>query len=77
MPKLTLSVDAEVVRRAKLYAARRGVSVSALVETFLDLVARGGASDEETPPVLARLRGALRDADVEAHRGHLHRKHLG
>ncbi|MDP1569270.1 MAG: DUF6364 family protein [Vicinamibacterales bacterium] len=77
MPKLTLSVDAEVVRRAKVYAEGRGVSVSALVETFLDLVARGRSSEEETPPVLARLRGVLRDADVEAHRAYLERKHLG
>lgn len=77
MSKLTLSVDPEVVRRAKRYAERRGISVSALVETFLDIVARAPSSDADTPPVLARLRGVLRDADVDAHRAHLTRKHLG
>jgi len=62
--KLTLSVDDAVVRRAKRYARRWGTSVSRLVERFLDLVARGrgpaarGESGE--PPVLRRLRGALR-----------------
>ncbi|CAN5851712.1 hypothetical protein BH23CHL8_BH23CHL8_10550 [soil metagenome] len=43
MPKsnLTLQLDAEVIRRAKVVAAKRGTSVSALVARELDaLVAR-------------------------------------
>ena len=35
MAKLTLSVDEEVVRGAKRYAAARGTSVSRLVERYL------------------------------------------
>ncbi len=35
MSKLTLSVDGEVVARAKCHAKRRGVSVSQMVEAYL------------------------------------------
>jgi hypothetical protein len=38
--KLTLSIDPSVVKRAKDYAARRGTSVSSLLEGYLDLVSR-------------------------------------
>jgi len=40
MPNLTIKIDNEgLIRQAKVLAARRGVSVSALVRTFLtDLV---------------------------------------
>ena len=40
MAKLTLSVDETVVERAKEFARRRGTSVSALVEGYLDALAR-------------------------------------
>lgn len=73
--KLTLSVDPQVVARAKRYAAARGTSVSQLVETLLDLVASGGPeSATETPPVLSRLRGSLRKGSVEDHRRYLTKK---
>jgi len=52
MTKLTLSVDEKVVERAKRYAAARRTSVSRLVETYLDAIARAkSSSDEELPPV--------------------------
>jgi hypothetical protein len=64
--KLTLSVDDAVVARAKTYAARRGTSVSHLVERFLDAVARPRrTADEDLPPVTKRLFGALRGAKVD------------
>lgn len=79
MQKLTLSVDERVVARAKRYADGRGTSVSRLVETYLDLVARGpagtGAREETTPPVLARLRGSLSRGSAADYRHHLARKH--
>ena len=49
MSKLTLSVDVEVIARAKLFAEKRGISVSRLVEQFLDLVAQPLDLDEHTP----------------------------
>lgn len=74
MNKLTLSVDAAVVEKAKAYAAQRGTSVSSLVESLLELVATpprtgGGA------PVLTRLRGSLGRGSVADYRKHLERKY--
>lgn len=74
MPKLTLSVDGNVVRRAKRYAAARGTSVSRLVEGYLDLLSRPPGSDDQTP-VLRLLRGAGRGVPADAHRRHLGRKY--
>ena len=74
MPKLTLSVDARVVRRAKRYADAVGTSVSALVERYLDSLTQP-AADRDQPPVLRALRGAARGVDPDAHRRHLLRKY--
>ena len=61
MTKLTLSMDEEVVARAKRYAASRRTSVSQLVERYLSAVSQPVAlADEELPPKLKRLRGVLK-----------------
>ena len=65
MAKLTLSVNDKVIERAKGYAARRGTSVSRLVERYLELVSHPPKDEGEAPPVLARLRGALKGARVD------------
>ena len=73
MAKLTLSVDERVVSRAKRYARKQGVSVSRMVEAYLEAVA------EPTPapdaPILRSLRGSLKKADVESHKRHLATKY--
>jgi hypothetical protein len=76
--KLTLSVDAAVVGRAKRYASRRGTSISRLVEDYLRLVS--GAEEAASPekaPVLSRLRGCLRGVSAarDEHVRHLERKY--
>ena len=76
MQKLTLSVDAAVVDRAKRYAAAQGTSVSRLVETMLDLIATPTPSSGDTPaPVLARLRGSLKRGTVRDYQRHLEQKY--
>ena len=55
--KLTLTVDAELLPRAKRYARARGVSLSSLVEEAL----RGMASDE-APSFVERWRGRFEAA---------------
>ena len=63
MVKLTLSVDGQVVERAKRYASRRATSVSRLVEVYLDALARpADQPDQDLPPVTRRLRGILKGA---------------
>lgn len=79
MKKLTLSVDARVVARAKSFAQKRGTSVSRLVERYLDAVSSPAApAGEDLPPVTRRLFGALRGQKVEradylAHLDHKYR----
>jgi hypothetical protein len=78
MAKLTLSVDPAVVKRAKEYAARRGTSVSGLVEGYLDLVSQApSAGDAPVTPLLARLRAELKGmrADRGSYRRYLARKY--
>jgi hypothetical protein len=57
--KLTLSVDPDVIDAAKRYAA---------AVTSENVPSR-------IPPVLARLRGALRGLSIEDHREHLAEKY--
>ncbi len=73
--KLTLSVDAHVVEAAKRYAAAAGTSVSQLVEAYLSIIVAAPAPPS-TPPVLARLRGSMRDVDVRDHHDYLVSKYL-
>jgi hypothetical protein len=73
--KLTLSVDPAVVERAKRYAADRGTSVSQLVETLLDLISSDTPGPAAAaPPVLSRLRGAIRKGSVDDYRRYLAKK---
>ena len=77
MAKLTLSVDASVVRRAKRYASLRGTSISRLVERYLKLLSRSepDASGTDTP-VLTRLRGSLKGESHEgSYKRYLERKY--
>lgn len=72
--KLTLSIDEDVVRRAKMLADRWDTSVSGLVEQGL----RGltGEQQSETP-LVDELRGTLpSDASRDEYRRHLESKHL-
>lgn len=72
--KLTLSLDPAVITRAKRYAKQRGVSVSAMVETYLAAVSRP-LEAAETPQVRKRLQGILKGADPADYRRHLERKY--
>lgn len=75
MAKLTLSVDEQVVSRAKLFAKQRGVSISEMVEAYLAAVAGPQPADSGAAPVLHSVRGVLKKADVEEYRTHLATKY--
>ena len=64
--KLTLIIDPSVVKRAKDYAARRGTSVSSLVEGYLDLVSRPPAAGDAPVTAKRQRRLLLRVAQGEA-----------
>jgi hypothetical protein len=75
MAKLTLSVDNGVVLRAKQYAKRRGVSVSAMVEAYLAAVAEPSSPAAGGAPILRSVRGILKRADIDDYRRHLAAKY--
>lgn len=62
-----------MVTRAKRYARARGVSVSRLVEEYLDAVSAPGTTSGA--PILESLRGVLKKADLQDYRKHLARKY--
>ena len=57
--KLTVTIDRDLVPKAKRYARERGVSLSELIEAGL----REVADAAETPSFAARWRGAFTTAD--------------
>jgi hypothetical protein len=75
MSKLTLSVDDQVVVRAKRYAKRQGISVSKMVEAYLAAVAEPPSLDVRDAPVLRSLRGSIKRADLEDYRKYLTAKY--
>ena len=59
--KLTLTVDEEVIRAAKEYAAGKGTSLSALVENYLRSLpgGKGDKGKSRLSPRVARLKGCI------------------
>ena len=75
MTKLTLSVDARVVERAKRCARAQGTSVSGLVETLLDMASTPSGGPTRPPAILAKLRGSLKRGSVGDYRRYLERRY--
>jgi hypothetical protein len=58
--KLTLSIDKDVARKAKVYAKSNGRSLSALVENYLKLLTRNSSiEDSEYTPRVKSLLGCI------------------
>ena len=58
--KLTLSIDKDVTRRAKVYARTKGRSLSDLVENYLKLLTRDTAiKDSDYSPRVKSLLGSV------------------
>ncbi len=58
--KLTLSIDKDVARRAKVYARTKGRSLSDLVENYLKLLIRNSAiKDYDYSPRVKSLLGSV------------------
>jgi Family of unknown function (DUF6364) len=71
--KLTLSVDAAVVERAKRFSRRNDTSISQLVSSFL---ASLGDESGGSTPLVGRLRGVLPSSvSREEYLQHVEEKH--
>ncbi|HZV69231.1 MAG TPA: DUF6364 family protein [Saprospiraceae bacterium] len=79
--KLTLSVEKEVVEKAKLYAKRTGRSLSEIIEGFLEtLTSENAQKSNKTSPKLRKIIGVVKLPknfnEENAKRAHLENKHL-
>jgi hypothetical protein len=63
------------VVRAKRYAKRSGMSISQMVEAYLDTVTASDAPARESS-FAESFRGILKNGDREAYRAHLVKKYL-
>ncbi|HEX3130608.1 MAG TPA: DUF6364 family protein [Thermoanaerobaculia bacterium] len=63
--KLTLKLDQEAIERAKLYAERRGLSLSRVVESYFFRLTESEEPLQEKPEgVVAELAGVLKGLEI-------------
>jgi len=58
--KLTLTIEKDIIVRAKLYAKQTGRSVSELVESYLDQVTQENTPSTSLSPKLKKIVGAVK-----------------
>lgn len=77
--KLTLRIDAALIKRAKAYSKKTGKSISQIVaDYFAFLNGKFGQKIPPLPPVTRSLKGLLRGAKIteEDYKKHLKDKYL-
>lgn len=78
--KLTLTVEKDIIERAKIYAKKTGRSLSELIESYLSNIIKENSSEQEISPKLKNIVGAVNlpndfDEDLEL-RSYYEKKHL-
>jgi macrodomain Ter protein organizer (MatP/YcbG family) len=58
--KLTLTVEKDVIERAKSYAKRTGRSLSDLIEKYLENITQEEKRDKELSPRLKKIVGSVK-----------------
>ena len=79
LTKLILTLEKEVIERAKIYARKTGRSLSEIIQSYLDLISRETDNDKPSAK-LKKIMGAEKlpknfDEEKER-RSHLEKKHL-
>ena len=62
--KLTLTIEEEVIKRAKDFAKQQNRSLSDIIENYLKSITKNKVEDkdEELPPIIKSLKGAFKNA---------------
>jgi hypothetical protein len=66
--KLTLSLDKEIIEQAKRYAKKKNISLSKLIESYLNKVSSKERETPEISPLVKSLSGVIslsRDHDLK------------
>ena len=58
--KLTVRLDSEVIDRAKLYARGHNISISRMIESYLDSVTKPQSKEIEITPLVKSLSGVVK-----------------
>lgn len=58
--KLTLTVDNGVIKSAKVYAKKRNMSISKMVEGYLKAVTKQQSKEFELPEELMKIKGMIK-----------------
>jgi hypothetical protein len=62
--KLTLSIEEEIIIKAKAFAKDNGKSLSQLIENYLSALVNHSSQVVEEPSVLYSLKGSFKDKDL-------------
>ena len=57
--KLTLKLDKEIINRAKLYAESKKISLSKLIESYLQLLTKESSTKDNISPLVESLSGII------------------
>lgn len=57
--KLTLKLDKEIINRAKDYAESKKISLSKLIESYLQLLTKESLSKDKISPLVESLSGVI------------------
>jgi hypothetical protein len=57
--KLTLKLDKEIINRAKLYAESKKISLSKLIESYLQLLTKESSTKDNISPLVESLSGVI------------------
>ena len=57
--KLTLKLDQHIIEKAKLYAKKKKISLSKMIEIYLNLITKEGVKEEPISPLVEGLIGVI------------------
>lgn len=58
--KLTLTIEKEVIEKAKRYAEQKGRSLSDIIENYLKVITGEDSENEELTPLIKHLKGSFK-----------------
>jgi hypothetical protein len=64
--KLTLSLDKDIIEKAKIYASSMNISLSSVIQSYLEKLTMTEQNDEEIAPFINSLSGVIKlDSDYK------------
>ncbi|MBP8849130.1 MAG: hypothetical protein KBG80_01105 [Breznakibacter sp.] len=69
--KLTLTVEQDIIEKAKLYAKSKGQSLSGIIENYLKAIVVERADSDTIAPISKSLKGAFKANSKEDYKSQL------